>query len=135
MKYKHDMKKENVAAMIIDLETEALERWNSGDPDGYLALYAEDITYFDPFQEKRFDGFDKMKSFYGSLRGQVCIDRYEMIDPVVQVSGTMAVLTYNLYSYEGENVYKWNCTEVYRLERSGQWKIIHNHWSFIRPDV
>jgi hypothetical protein len=27
----------------------------------------------------------------------------------------------------------WNCSEIYvRLE--GSWKIIHNHWSFIRGE-
>jgi hypothetical protein len=41
----------------------------------------------------------------------------------------MAVLTFNLFSYIGNDVSKWNCTEVYRLECDGQWKIVHTHWS------
>jgi ketosteroid isomerase-like protein len=126
------MNQENLAATIIGMETAALEKWNRGNPTGYLDIYAGDITYFDPFQEKRFDGLEKMTEFYESLRGQGHVERYEMIDPVVQIAGEAAVLTYNLVSYSGDAVYRWNCTEVYR-QQGGQWKIIHNHWSFIRP--
>jgi len=118
---------------IIALEKAALEEWNKGNPSEYLAIYAEDITYFDPFQEKRIDGLDKMTAFYESLRGKGSVERYEMIDPKVQATTDMAVLSYNLNSYAGDTVYKWNCTEVYRLQEDGKWKIVHNHWSFIKP--
>ena len=124
---------ERVATKIIAMEKTALEEWNKGNPSGYLDIYAPDVTYFDPFLKKRVDGFDKIRELYEALRGQVAADRYEMIDPKVQVTKEMAILTYNLLSYEGENEYKWNCTEVYRLEPDKQWKIAHVHWSFIRP--
>jgi len=39
-----------------------------------------------------------------------------------------------LISYTGEIEYKWNCTEVYRLDNDG-WKIIQTHWSFTKPDI
>lgn len=35
--------------LIIDLEKKALERWNNGDPGGYLDASAPDVVYFDPF--------------------------------------------------------------------------------------
>lgn len=124
--------KKSIPEIIIALEVAALEEWNKGNPSGYLAIYAEDITYFDPFAEKRFDGLEKMTDFYEGLRGKGKVDRYEMIDPVVQHTDDMAVLTYNLESSAGSQVYKWNCTEVYRL-KDNQWKIIHNHWSLVKP--
>ena len=127
------MNQENLATTIIAMEKAALEEWNKGNPSGYLNIYAEDITYFDPFQEKRFDGFEKMKLFYESLRGSVQVENYEMIDPVVQIVGETAVLSYNLVSQSGNDVYRWNCTEVYQQQPDKQWKIIHNHWSFVRP--
>ncbi len=125
--------KEGITETIIAMEKAALEAWNKGNPSGYLQIYAPDITYFDPFQEKRIDGFDKMNAFYEDLRGQISVDAYEMIDPVVQVGDDMAVLTYNLIAHSGDTVYKWNCTEVYQRATDQQWEIIHNHWSFIRP--
>jgi hypothetical protein len=33
---------------LLTIERAALERWIRLDPDGYLALYAADVTYFDP---------------------------------------------------------------------------------------
>ena len=127
------MNQKNLETTIIEMEKAALEEWNRGNPTSYLDIYADDITYFDPFQEKRFDGFEKMQTFYESLRGTFQVERYEMIDPVVQTAGEIAVLSYNLVSYSGSNVSRWNCTEVYQQQSDKQWKIIHNHWSFVRP--
>jgi ketosteroid isomerase-like protein len=127
------MNQKNLTDAIIAMEKAALEEWNKGNPSGFLAIYAGDINYFDPFQEKRLDGFETMQTFYEGLRGAVQVDQYEMIDPSVQLAGETAVLTYNLVSYSGNNVYRWNCTEVYRQQPDKQWKIIHNHWSFVRP--
>jgi hypothetical protein len=69
------------------------------------------------------------------MRGKVTMDKFEMIDPVVQSTDAMAVLTYNLHSYSGEMVWKENCTEVYRLEGNDEWKIIHSHWSLTKPSI
>ena len=125
------MEKKSIAQEIIALETSALEQWNQGNPSGYLAIYSKDITYFDPFQEKRLDGFEAVEELYESIRGKVVVDKYEIINPVVETSHDMAVLSYNLISYCGAETYKWNCTEVYRQEKEMQWKIVHNHWSLI----
>ncbi len=123
------MQNKTVAETIIALETEALNAWHIGDPDPYLELYSEDFTYFDPVRERRLDGWNKIKELYETVRGTVKMDRFEIINPVVQQSGTMAVLTYNLESYTGDTLFKENCTEVYRLEGDNKWKIIHSHWS------
>jgi len=67
--------------------------------------------------------------------------RYEMIDPVVQVDGNVAVLTFNLVNYgkpsgSAEEVIlaRWNATEVYRA-MNGSWRLIHTHWSFTQPQL
>jgi ketosteroid isomerase-like protein len=65
------------------------------------------------------------------------IVRSEYRDPQVAVSedGDLAVLSYNLRNFVadergGEKVLTtWNSTEVYRLI-SGEWRIVHSHWSF-----
>jgi ketosteroid isomerase-like protein len=123
------MDKPEITETIISLETAALTEWHNGNPSPYLDLYSEDFTYFDPARESRLDGRDKIRELYEGMRGKVKMDKFEMINPVVQLSGTMAVLTYNLRSYSGETVWKENCTEVYRLEGGNEWKIIHSHWS------
>jgi ketosteroid isomerase-like protein len=123
----------SVQEKIIGLEKAALERWYHGDPSGFIELYATDIVYFDPFIEKRVDGLAPLTKIYEAIRGQVKVERYEMIDPLVQVTGVGAVLTFNLNSYVDGIVQKWNCTEAYRLEPDGSWKISQSHWSLTQP--
>ncbi len=129
------MHNKTTAETIIALETEALSAWHNGDPDRYLELYSKDFTYFDPVRERRLDGWNQIKELYESMRGTVKMDKFEIINPLVQQSGTMAVLTYNLESYTGETIWKENCTEVYRLEDNNKWKIIHSHWSLTGPSL
>lgn len=124
---------DTLANIIIALERAALEQWNNGNPSAYLELYADEITYFDPFFEKRLNGYKQMEEYYERIRGTVFADSYDMINPVVQSSGDIAVLTFNLNSYAGANIYKWNCTEIYKLDNNKQWKIIHTHWSLVMP--
>lgn len=124
-----------ISKLIIGMEKSALERWNNGDPSGYLEIYAKDIVYFDPWTETRLDGLDKLTKLYEEMRGQVHVDKYNMVNPKVQSVENMAVLTFNLISYSGETAYKWNCTEVYILDKDDQWKIIQTHWSFTKPDL
>lgn len=126
------MNQKNISKTIIAMEKAALEELNKGNPSNYLAIYAENITYFDPFQEKRFDGLKKVQTYYNSLQGTMNIEHYEMIDPLVQVSDKIAVLSYNLISYMGSNVFREKCTEIYKQESDNQWKIIHSHWSLVR---
>ena len=72
---------------------------------------------------------------YESMRGKAKIDQFEMINPVVQSTDTMAVLTYNLHIRLGDMLWKENCTEVYRLEDNNEWKIIHCHISPTKPSL
>lgn len=124
------MQQTELAKKIISLEIAALEKWNCGNPSGYLDISAIDVVYFDPFTNKRLDGHDKLTELYESIRGQIHVDSYEMLNPLVQENKDMAVLTFNLISNIGKSATKWNCTEVYRLEKNGDWKIIQTHWSF-----
>src|SRR5438128_2220928 len=84
---------------IIAMERAALDRWGNGDPQGYLDTMDSDLSYFDPLQEKRLDGLAAMKEFIKPFTGKIKIDRYEMINPKVQRDGNVAVLTFNLLSY------------------------------------
>lgn len=123
----------DISETIIALEKEALEKWNQGDPSGYLDLSADSVTYFDPFTEQRLDGLANLTKYYEPIKGQIHVSKYEMLNPKVTATNDMAVLTFNLHSYEADKVCKWNCTEVYRLEPNRQWKIVQTHWSFIKP--
>lgn len=127
---------------IIALERAALDRWIAFDPDGYFDLSLPEITYFDPYQEKRIDGIEALKAVLEPIRsgtGAITGARYEMIDPKVREHGDMALLTFNLINYGRVNdapevvLARWNSTEVY-IRAGKTWKLIHSHWSHTKPE-
>jgi ketosteroid isomerase-like protein len=82
--------------------------------------------------ERRLDGLNALTRLYEKVRGKIHMDRYELLNPKVQLCGDAAVLTYNFVGYGGGESSRWNCTEVYRRTPNG-WRIIHTHWSFTQP--
>ena len=122
---------QKISEILIALESAALERWGNGDPSGFLEICAPDVVYFDPYQEMRIDGLDALTQYYKTIWGQVYFDRFELLNPCVQIGSKLAVLTFNYISYTGEKQSRWNCTEVYR-QTEESWKIIQTHWSYTR---
>jgi ketosteroid isomerase-like protein len=132
---------ETLLNALVSLERGALDRWVRLDPGGYLDLYASEITYFDANTEQRVAGIEAMRMRLASmkeLKPQFTESRYELIEPKVQPSGDMAILTFNLITYgkpigsaEERELARWNSSEVYRRSDGG-WRIIHSHWSFVQ---
>ena len=90
------------------------------------------VVYFDPFLERRINGFGALTEYYEGLRGKIGADRFELLNPLVQRVGPAAVLTFNFVSWGGDgDEHRWNCTEVYRQSGS-RWEIIQTHWSFTK---
>src|SRR5437879_2832819 len=128
---------------LVALERSALNRWIKLDPQGYLDLQAPEVTYFDPFTEKRVDGLDAMQVRLApmkTMKPPFTDPRYDMIDPKVQRHGDEALLTFNLVNYGKQPgapervLTSWNSTVFYR-RIGGTWKIIHIHWSFIKSEL
>ena len=125
---------------LVALERSALDRWIELDPQGYFDLYAPEATYFDPSTESRVDGLDALQVRFAPMKrmkAPFSSPRYEMINPKVQPSGDLAILTFNLVNYgrppdAAEQVLaRWNSTQIYS-RIGGTWKIIHSHWSFLQ---
>jgi len=125
---------------IIALERAALNRWGKGDPKGYYDLMAAGETYFDPTTAKRIDGVEALGAHIAPFAGKIAIDHYDMIDPKVQHDGDVAVLTFNLVESGAriagvdQGTQRWNSTEVFQ-RIDGTWKIIHSHWSYVKPEL
>ena len=117
---------------LLSLERAALDRWCMGDPSGFLDLSADDVSYFDPYQESRLEDHGALTALYETLRGQVQASRSEIVNPRVQELDNAAVLTFQFVSEGSEGSMSWNCTEVYR-RMEGKWKIVHSHWSLVKP--
>jgi ketosteroid isomerase-like protein len=131
---------DDIAKLIIAKEQAALERWGNGDPEGYLELMADEFTYFDPSIDMRIDGLKNITDYLLPLKDKIHIERFEMANPLVQLHGNVALLSYNLLEYEkqpdgSEKINsRWNSTEVY-AQIGGEWKLIHSHWSFTKPEL
>jgi ketosteroid isomerase-like protein len=119
-------------AAILAMEHAALDRWGKGDPSGFLEICAPDVVYFDNTLEQRLDGLQALTSLYEKIRGKIHVDRYDLLNPKVQLCGEAAVLTYNFVGYAEGKAHGWNCTEVYRRTPDG-WRIIQTHWSLTKP--
>ena len=123
---------------IVALERGALDRWGKGDPQGFFDIMASDQTYFDPVTARRIDGQDALRKHFAPFTGKIKIEKYEMIDPMVQRSGDLAVLTFNIVNYGAQldggpkTTVRWNVTEVFQ-RLNGRWKIVHSHFSYVKP--
>jgi uncharacterized protein (TIGR02246 family) len=131
---------ETVLAEVVALERGALDRWVKLDPQGYLDLYAQDVTYFDPTTEQRVVGLEAIQKRLAPIRDlkpPFSDARYELIEPRVQPGDDMALLTFNLITYgklsdgKERELARWNSTEAYR-RIDGRWRIVHSHWSYIQ---
>ena len=110
---------------ILAVERGAFERWAKGDLSGFLDASDDEVDYFDPFLEARLDGLPALRALCGKALEKVVVDRWEMVNPRVVVSGDMGVLTFNFVSQVKGRTVRWNTTEVYR-RKNGQWKIVRD---------
>lgn len=127
---------DGLLAELMALETAAMARYDRGDPWGFIEISAPEVTYFDTGTEQRIDGREALSAEYAKRAGKISYEVMDFVDPQVRVCGEIAVLFYRFLSTrltsEGAVARRtpWNCTEVFR-KISGQWKIIHTHWSLI----
>jgi len=128
---------QDAALKIIAMERDALERGAKGDVDSFLDISDPDVVYFDPSLERRIDGLAALKEYYHK-NSKPPEEEFviELTNPKVQLTGDVAVLTFN-YRSTGRRtgrVQLWNCTEVYRRTAQG-WRIIQTHWSWTKPQL
>ncbi len=125
----------DVPSTILAIERAALDRSDRGDTEGFLEISDPEVTYFDPFLERPIHGLDALRAYYHKAPASEQAPG-EMSNVKVQSSGDVAVLTFNYASktLKPQRVTRWNATEVYRRTSNG-WRIIHTHWSYLKPQV
>lgn len=134
---------QTVVETVLTQERAAMERWRHEDPEGWLDISADHITYVDPRLARPLHGMEAYRDHLQSLLGTSPCDESELVDPRVAVYGKMAVLTYNYLesappTHGGASRWtSWNSTKVYAC-LGGQWKNVHIHWSYVgeqRPNA
>lgn len=121
-----------VETLIIDLERIALAQFGRGEIDGPLALCDDQITYFDPYLERRIEGRNALAAHYESARGESQYALFDLLDPRVQVQGDTGILTYVLETKAATDTpsqeTRWKVTAIYHLFDEG-WRVVHSHFA------
>jgi hypothetical protein len=123
---------DKAAQEVVATERGAMVRWAKGDTHGYIDIAAPDITYFDTGSERRVDGIGEFRRDLERIHGTFHLDDWAIINPQVQRSGDVAVLTYNGTSRVGARETRWNVTEVYKKTPAG-WRLWSSHFSHTKP--
>ncbi len=132
-----EMKNENLEVVIVEKEKLLLDEWGKGHTMVFPENSADEITYFDPSLQKRLKGKNNFIELLKPIENKFTIEKYEMIDPEVQIYGDVGILTYNLIDYSKdlqgtEKKFLWNTTEVYK-KFNEEWLLVHSHWSITKP--
>ena len=120
--------------LLDQLQTTLDPYLTESDPSGYVGMYADAVTYFDPWADGKLVGIAARDHLMG-LAGAIPHLTYEIIDPSVQLHGDVAVFTLNLALFDpdtGDRFAVWNTTQIH--DRSGgEANLVHAHWSYAVP--
>jgi ketosteroid isomerase-like protein len=126
---------ENVEETVIALESDALDQYAQGDPTGFSKHIADDITYVDDNGAyTRIEGKEAFNNYLNSLVGQIPPHQYKIFDPLVQVYGDVAILTYQWHSkIDTLSGPPWKASSIYHFNDS-IWQMVHAHWSPVNTE-
>lgn len=121
---------ENVEETVIAFENDALDQYAQGNPLGFSQHVADDITYVDDNGAyTRIEGIEAFNNYLNSLVGIIPQHQYKMVDPLVQVYGDVAILTYQWHSkIDTISGQPWKASSIYHFNDS-TWQMVHAHWS------
>jgi ketosteroid isomerase-like protein len=125
--------KQDVLETLLAQGQPAFERWYKGDPLAYMALMADEMTYFSPFENSLLDGKKTLEATFAPLVGQIQVPSFEVLNPKLQLGEDIGVLKFNLNEHDKDGALTagWKVTEVYR-QMGDEWRMIHAHYSPIR---
>lgn len=129
------MNQQELANHIISLEKAALNKWFKGDTSGYRGIWSKNnFSYFDGNFSTRVDDYATIEKFVlENVENKLFAESYDFKNPRVQFTQDTALLTYQLFAKTSLINMQYNCVELFQKEETGEWKVIHSTWSFIRP--
>ena len=120
---------------LVAQERAAMEPYfGESDPATYVAMIADEFTYFDPNSGGRLVD-EAAREYLSGFAGSIPPLDYEILNPQVQMFGDTAVFTFQMDVIDPESgavVGQWMTTEIH--ERVGEdWEMVHAHWSNPAP--
>lgn len=126
--------KHEILEILLAQERAALDPYyGESDPSTYVAMYANQVTAFDPWSNGKLEDTAAKDHLMG-FAGVIPPATYEIVNPRVDLWGDVAIFTFNvdLSDLAGEAFAVWNTTQVHH--RVGDdWELVHSHWSFATP--
>jgi ketosteroid isomerase-like protein len=106
----------------------------ANDPERYFTFIDEDIVVLIPSSPYRIEGVkDDREEFEYSLRtGSTRVGYFQELQPLIQVFGDTAVVTYysrGTYGPEGNAATAYLKETDVLVKKNGRWKIVHIHVS------
>lgn len=124
----------DVAQEIIARERASYVAWQKKDRAFMEDYLADDATYFGPASPYRYTEpkVNFLPRFEKYAEAHKILD-FSILNPLVQVYGDTAILTYNeeiTADDEGKvATYTGKATSVYVKDKSGRWRAVHGHES------
>jgi ketosteroid isomerase-like protein len=123
---------EDIKSLILSLEQQQVEAFNSGDIDKILSFFNPDIVGFSSTKHDRFVGLEGLSGTFEYYLQKTTKLEYSISDPSVQVFGDTAILSFYwlvaMTFGKTRREVQGRGSHVYRKE-SGEWKIVHEHFS------
>jgi len=120
---------------IMALELGTYETYyGASDPTAYTELFADKVTYFDPWQDKYTED-GAVKESIMAFKGKIPILDYQIVNPRLDLYGDTAIFVFNLeYSdpASGKVLGVWKGTTIFTRAK-GSWEKVHAHWSASSP--
>lgn len=124
----------DVAQEIIARERASFEAWQKKDRAFMEDYLTDDATYFGPTSPYRYSDpkHNFLPRFEQYAEAHKVLD-YSILNPLVQIYGDVAILTYNeeVTADDGGKVssYTGKATSVYLRGKDGHWRAVHGHES------
>jgi nuclear transport factor 2 (NTF2) superfamily protein len=123
---------ESHAAIWTKIEM-ANDTWAAGDPMGFIACAAEDVTWMDDLAAPvAINGKEALTAYLEAFKGQIPPHEHELLNPLFQYYGEIVIVTYHYQgTFDGVPADPWKVTSVYRYE-DGDWFSVHENWSLVK---
>ena len=121
---------------ILEQVHNDFDYWSQGDTEGYGKSAADDVTFFHNSPAFALvDGIQAFRKFLTSLKGLIPPHNYKIVDPKVQVYGSVGIFTlqYHAFLPDGQLITRGRGTIVY-CQAGDSWEKTHTHWSTLEED-
>lgn len=121
-----------VEKQIVKVENEIAAAFNRRDVAGLADFFDEGMIGFSSTKHERLRGLEALRSTFNYYLHQSEVVEFALDEIKVQHFGAVAVSTFywsvTLGSNKGEREIHGRGSHVF-VEKSGQWKIVHEHFS------